>query len=250
MWCRAVEPRCGSGGASEPDVYGQFGQDATAATDMQREGLELLLELWTEEDVSWSGRFRPPLDGVTVEPRPVQCPHPPVYVACSSRSSAAEAARLGLGLTVTMLAVERSALPGLIAAYREAFVSVTDDGPAASGVAPRVTINCHVHVAPTSQEAYDHLGVYQFPFQRWVFAKRLGVAPDDVELPPRITQLSDPSCAIVCGSPAEVVDRIGRLGAVCEFDRFTYQGDYGGQPWDLVKRSLELFATDVMPQLP
>ncbi len=122
-------------------------------------------------------------------------------------------------------------------------------GPPA-GHEPRVTVNCHVHVAPTSQEAYDHLGIYQFPFQRWVFAKRLGVAADDVELPPRITGLSDPACAIVCGSPAEVVDRIGRLAATCEFDRFTYQGDYGGQPWDLVKRSLELFATEVMPQLP
>ena len=228
----------------EPEVYRQFDQDAGAAGDMQREGLELLRRLWTETDVSWSGRFRPALDGVTLEPRPVQRPHPPVYVACSSRSSAAEAAKLGLGLTVTMLAIERAALPGLVAAYRGSFAERERGHP------PRVTVNCHVHVAPTSQEAYDHLGIYQFPFQRWVFSKRLGIAPDEVELPRRITDLTDPSCAIVCGSPAEVVDRIGRLAALCDFDRFTYQGDYGGQPWDLVKRSLELFATDVMPQLP
>lgn len=227
----------------EPDVYAQFGQDVSAASEMQQEGLELLLRLWTETNVTWSGRFRPPLDDVTLEPRPLQRPHPPVFVACSSRSSAAEAARLGLGLTVTMLAIERADLPRIVDAYRQAFAE------AGHTHRPRVTVNCHVHVGPTSQDAYDHLGIYQFPFQRWVFGKRLGVPPDYVQLPPRITDLASPESAIVCGSAEEVVDRIGRLCSVCDFDRFTYQGDYGGQPWDLVKRSLDLFATEVMPQL-
>ncbi|MDG2114075.1 MAG: hypothetical protein P8N02_15850 [Actinomycetota bacterium] len=113
-----------------------------------------------------------------------------------------------------------------------------------------MTLNAHVHVAPTSQEAYDHLGVYQFPFQRWVFSKKSGISPDDVQLPPHITDLSSKDCAIMCGSSEEVLDRIGGLTEVCEFDRFTYQGDYGGQPSDLVKRSLDLFASDVMPALP
>jgi hypothetical protein len=32
-----------------------------------------------------------------------------------------------------------------------------------------------VHFAPTSQETFDHRTVYQFPFQKWVFAKRFGI---------------------------------------------------------------------------
>ena len=39
----------------------------------------------------------------------------------------------------------------------------------------------------------------------------------------------------------EVVDRIGALTDIAAIDRFTYQGDYGGQPWPLVMRSLTLF---------
>jgi len=227
----------------EPRVYGQFGQDPARAVEMQDEGLRLLLRLWTERNVNWTGEFRPPLQNVTLEPRPIQQPHPPVYVACSSPESAAGAARLGLGITATLLAFDRETLPHLVATYHEAWEE------AGHSHDPAITLNAHVHVAPTSQQAFDHLGIYQFPFQKWVFAKRFGVAVEDVRLPPRITELHNPESAIICGSPAEVIDRVGRLVEVCDFDRFTYQGDYGGQPWEMVKRSLDLFATDVLPTL-
>jgi alkanesulfonate monooxygenase SsuD/methylene tetrahydromethanopterin reductase-like flavin-dependent oxidoreductase (luciferase family) len=59
----------------EPYVYRQFGQDAEKALAMQDEGLRLLVKLWTEKNVTWSGEFRPPLDDVTLKPRPVQTPH-------------------------------------------------------------------------------------------------------------------------------------------------------------------------------
>jgi len=227
----------------EPSVYRHFGQDASRATEMQEEGLRLLLRLWTETEVSWSGTFRPPLHEVTVEPRPVQLPHPPVYVACSSPESAAVTARLGLGMTLTLLAFPRRDLPRVVDAYYEAWEETGHAHP------PSVTVNAHVHVAPTSQQAYDHLGVYQFPFQRWVFSKKMGCSPDDVELPKRITELHNSESAIVCGSAEEVLDRIGKLTDTVQFERFTYQGDYGGQPWNLVKRSLDLFASDVIPSL-
>jgi len=227
----------------EPLVYRQFGQDSERAVEMQAEGLRLLIRLWTERDVTWSGEFRPPLDGITLEPRPVQQPHPPIYVAVSSPESASAAAELGLGITATLLAFDRDTLPVLTDTYLKSWAD------AGHTHEPKITLNAHVHVAPTSQEAYDHLSVYQFPFQKWVFAKRFGVPIDDVTLPPRITQLDDPESAIVCGSPQEVIDRIGRLVDTCPFDRFTYQGDYGGQPWELVKRSLDLFATNVMPAI-
>lgn len=228
----------------EPKVYAQFGQDASRATDMQDEGLRLLLRLWTEENVTWSGEFRPPLTDVTLEPRPIQQPHPPIYVAVSSPESARSAAGLGLGITATLLAFERETLPQLTDAYLEAWAD------AGHTHEPKITLNAHMHVAPTSQEAYDHLGIYQFPFQKWVFGKRFGLDPDTLELPARITELHNPESAIVCGSAEEVLDRIGRIAATCPFDRLTYQGDYGGQPWSIVKRSLDLFATEVMANLP
>lgn len=219
----------------EPYAYAYFGQDASRAVDMQQESLGLLMRLWTETDISWSGEFRPPLDGVTLQPRPVQSPAIPIKVAVSGVESAVAAARLGLGITLTMLSVERDQLGPVVSAYRDAF------DPAGYGVEPFVDLHAHVHVAPTSQEAREHLGIYQAPFQRWVYSKRTGVPEGDVELPARITDFADPACSIVNGSPEEVVDRIGSFTERAAVDRFTYQGDYGGQPWPLVMRSLELF---------
>ncbi len=45
-----------------------------------RETVELLRRLWTDTDVCWSGRIRAPLERVTVQPRPVQQPHPPIWI--------------------------------------------------------------------------------------------------------------------------------------------------------------------------
>jgi alkanesulfonate monooxygenase SsuD/methylene tetrahydromethanopterin reductase-like flavin-dependent oxidoreductase (luciferase family) len=70
-----------------------------------------------------------------------------------------------------------------------------------------------------------------------------------VVLPPWITDLDSRECAIMSGSADEVADRIAALADGCAFDRFTYQGDYGGQPWPLVERSLNLFASRVIPQI-
>jgi alkanesulfonate monooxygenase SsuD/methylene tetrahydromethanopterin reductase-like flavin-dependent oxidoreductase (luciferase family) len=220
----------------EPYVYGYFGQDESRAVEMQDEGLGLLVRLWTETDVTWSGEFRAPLHGVTLQPRPVQTPHMPIKVAVSRVESAVAAAELGFGIALTLLSFDRDLLAPVVGAYRQAFAE------AGHSHEPWVDLNAHVHVAPTSQEARDHLSIYQAPFQRWVFGKKLGIPADEVELPSRITDFASPECAVVNGSPAEVVDRVGALAELCDFDRFSYQGDYGGQPWPLAMRSLDLFA--------
>lgn len=226
----------------EPKVYGHFGQDASRAVDMEREALELLIRLWTESDVTWAGEFRPPLDGVTLQPRPIQRPHIPIKVAVSRSESAVRAAELGLGITLTMLAFDAAHLGPVVTTYRETFAA------AGHKHEPWVDLHAHVHVAPTSQEARAHLSIYQAPFQKWVFAKRFGVLEDEVELPPRITDFADPECAVINGSPSEVVERVGAFTERASIDRVTYQGDYGGQPWPIVMRSLDLF-TGVMDDL-
>jgi alkanesulfonate monooxygenase SsuD/methylene tetrahydromethanopterin reductase-like flavin-dependent oxidoreductase (luciferase family) len=94
--------------------------------ERSRESLELLRRLWSETEVHWSGRFRPPLAGVTVEPRPVQRPHPPLWIGAGTGHAAVDlAAELGLPLLLQG-APER----GLVARYRERFA-----GPGAQRVA-------------------------------------------------------------------------------------------------------------------
>jgi alkanesulfonate monooxygenase SsuD/methylene tetrahydromethanopterin reductase-like flavin-dependent oxidoreductase (luciferase family) len=227
----------------EPGLYRHFDQEAKNASDMQTEGLELLIKLWTERDVYWQGQFRTPLEGVTLEPRPIQTPHPPIYVAAGSLKSVELPARLGIGVVITTLAVDNDVLANMCDHYRAIWSECGHEH------SPMITILSHVHCAVTSQAAFNHLKKYQFDFQRWVFAKRFGVNAKDVELPPRIMELEKATSAIVVGSPQEVTDRISHQVELSGCDRFIYQGDYGGQPWPVVMDSLRLFATEVMPQL-
>ncbi|MBT6278020.1 MAG: LLM class flavin-dependent oxidoreductase [Chromatiales bacterium] len=227
----------------EPYVYEHFGQDVGQASAMQREGLALLTRLWTEKQVDWAGEFRAPLKSVTLQPRPVQTPHPPIYLAAGSIASAEEAARLGVNLTVTGLSADLETIPQM----RDRYLEVWDE--CGHTHTPRITVLAHVYCAPTTQEAHAHLRQYQPPFQSWVISKKSGTTPDQVQLPARITNFGSPECVIACGSPQEVLDKICQLAELMGADRYIFQGDYGGQPWPKVMGSLERFAGQVLPRL-
>ena len=52
-------------------VYPWFGKDIRDGLDLAIENYALLRRLWTEEAVTWQGRFRTPLQGFTSTPRPL-----------------------------------------------------------------------------------------------------------------------------------------------------------------------------------
>ncbi len=60
------------------------------------EGIEIVKRLWTEDNVSFEGEtFK--LDNVTVDPKPLQKPRPPIWIAANTDGAVERAARLGDG---------------------------------------------------------------------------------------------------------------------------------------------------------
>lgn len=114
-----------SGGRLELALGGSNAGDAAGEDVVPqavlREGAELLLALWTREDVRWQGRCRGPLRGITVHPRPLQEPHPPLWIAAGARASIELAAQLGLGLMLPDPWASPERLRLLVARYRSAF---------------------------------------------------------------------------------------------------------------------------------
>lgn len=84
----------GVGVGWNPVEYAAFGGSLAERGARIEEALELLPRLWTEDDVAGDGTFWsfPP---VTVVPRPVQAPHPPLWVAGNADRAIDRAARLG-----------------------------------------------------------------------------------------------------------------------------------------------------------
>lgn len=84
----------GVGSGWNPTEYAAFGSSLRERGARMDESLALLRRLWTEEAVAGEGahwRFPP----VTVQPRPVQAPHPPLWVAGNAPAAIDRAARLG-----------------------------------------------------------------------------------------------------------------------------------------------------------
>ena len=60
------------------------------------EALEVITKLWTEKNVAFAGKFTR-FSGVTIEPPPVQKPHPPIWVAGRKEPAMKRAARCANG---------------------------------------------------------------------------------------------------------------------------------------------------------
>lgn len=84
----------GVGSGWSPAEYAAFGSSLRERGARMEESLALLRRLWTEDDVAGAGRFWR-FEPLTVHPRPVQQPHPPVWVAGNAPAAIDRAARLG-----------------------------------------------------------------------------------------------------------------------------------------------------------
>jgi len=86
----------GAGIGYRPNEYEAFQVPFRQRASRMDEALEILRAAWTEETVSYDGRhFR--FADVTVVPKPLQQPHPPIWVGAVARAAQARAARLGDG---------------------------------------------------------------------------------------------------------------------------------------------------------
>ena len=150
--------------------YAQFGQDQERSAEMLAESVDLLRRLWTEEGVTWSGDFRPPLDGVTVHPRPVQQPHPPIWLSASSPESVDRAVALGCPIVIPTVSVGVDAPPGLIERYREGWRRAGRDPEEG-----RVALHVHCHVgAGSTADAVESWRPFQEGYLSWVLREVAG----------------------------------------------------------------------------
>lgn len=201
------------------------------------EYLRLVLRLLVEDEVTWKGEHRSPLDGVRIEPRPIQQPHPGLWIGGGlSQVSARLAAELGLPFM----------LPSLFR-WPEDYCEVVDfhrEVATANGNAERVCVGfpSYLHVAPTSQEARSRWRPYFENYRDFALSVRGSFGrPTDFD-----SLLTGPA---ICGSPAEVVERIQQTNETLGLSRHLFLMDAGGLPLHLLRETIELVAAEVLPAL-
>jgi len=92
----------GVGRTKGPYQLTPFGVDVAETQDRMLETLQCLPEMWTQEVFSHQGKYWqiPPRE---VIPKPVQKPHPPLWMACTQEDTFRLAGELGVGCLVNTL---------------------------------------------------------------------------------------------------------------------------------------------------
>ncbi|CAO5184302.1 Flavin-dependent oxidoreductase, F420-dependent methylene-tetrahydromethanopterin reductase [Frankia sp. AiPs1] len=228
-----------AGASFFPDPWTAFGQDPQTRSDRKREGVELLLRLWSEERVTWQGRFRPPLHDVRVQPRIAQAT-PPLWISAGVGSGSVRlAVDHGLPLVAGTTARPPVDFVDVFAAYRREWAAAgRGEQPGRQGAAS------HVFVAPTSQAARSTWSQYITSY----LSARVP-SPGKPGGPPDFDTYIGADGPAICGSPAEVVDKLGRLHELWGHDLHLLAIDIGGIPAAEVQAATELIAAEVLPQV-
>jgi alkanesulfonate monooxygenase SsuD/methylene tetrahydromethanopterin reductase-like flavin-dependent oxidoreductase (luciferase family) len=137
----------GTGRSSQYEQAG-FEVDTETSREMWQESLEMIPRMWTEDPFQHRGRF------VTVPPRsivpkPLQKPHPPIWMAATSPQSWEIAGRNGIGILGLTIFVSVPQLEDRVRAYRQA---LTQAKPVGRFVNDKVGAFTIVHVAETKAQ--------------------------------------------------------------------------------------------------
>lgn len=101
----------------------------------------------------------------------------------------------------------------------------------------------HCHVGETWEQALRTF----YPYYAHYFGNALPPGRNLYITPEQYGQLASPAGGLVVGSPQQVIDNILYEHELFGHQRFLAQVDIGGQPFDMVARSIELLATKVAP---
>ncbi len=230
-----------AGRGSFIESFPLFGYDLKDYNELYTEKLELLLRIRDAERVSWpGGRHTPAIDNRGVYPRPVQDPLPVWIAVGGTPESAARAGLLGLPLALAIIGGD----PARFAPFAEIHRAAARE---AGHPQPAFSINSHGLIADNSQAAIE----LAFPpmkdmMDRIGRERGWGVAPLTREQFDHSRRLQG---ANFVGSPGGIVDQIMYQYEIFKHDRFLIQFTVGPLAHKAVMRSIELYGTQVAPQV-
>lgn len=216
---------------TNPQYMAAYGHNVEEIGLRFEQGLDLILRSWQEPAVQLGGAPR------QVEPKPVQRPHPPIYMATYTASTAAWAAQSGMGLICHGI----NSLANLRPIMR-AFIDAGGD-PAA------VPFGRFVYVSETDESARREIWpTILYLTDRFKSARlfqRPNIITEEELAPERYLD-----AMVIAGGPETCANKIASLA-----DEFGLRyvnalaAFFGHLPMPLLQRSLELLATKVRPRL-
>ena len=224
-----------AGRGSFTESFPLFGYSLGDYDELFAEKLDLLLALREEGPTTWAGRFRAPVEGITVHPRPEGRPLPVWIAVGGTPQSVVRAGTLGLPMALAIIGGQPAAFAPHADLYRRA---LEHGGHPAS---TPLGVHAHGYVATDEKAARaEFLPSYKATFDK-IGRERGWPAMSNAQ----IEGLIGPDGALFFGHPERVADKIVALHEQLGIDRFEMHVSHVDHARTM--RSIELFGTEVAP---
>src|SRR6266852_941377 len=230
-----------AGRGSFVDSFPLFGFRLGGYDALFTEKLHLLLKIREDTHVRWSGKYRAPLTGQAVYPRPLQNPLPIWVGVGGTPASFVRAGTLGLPLMVAIIGGEFKRFRPLIDLYRES-------GRRAGHSAEKLIVGLHAigFLGDTTQQAAeDFYPGYAHTFTE--IGKERGWPPATRA---QFDALRGPTGALVIGDAETVTQKVLYVNEILGgLSRITFQMGVSALPHQKMLRSIEILGTRVAPMV-
>ena len=215
-----------------------FGYELSHYQDLFEEKLNLFAALLPQEPVTWEGKLRAPLTGQQVFPT-VEHGSLRTWIGVGgSPESVVRAANYGLPLVLAIIGGSPVRFAPLAELYRKALAQFGHEPQPIAVHSPGI-------VAETDQEALDTLWPhYEVIMNRIGHERGWGAVTRE-----HFEGEASPNGALYAGSPETVARKIAAALRTLGADRFDLKYSNGTLPHEAMMRSIELYATEVVPRV-
>ena len=230
-----------AGRGSFTDAFPLFGLDIHDYNDLFEEKLELLMKIRQDVEVTWNGKFRPPLKAQPIYPRPIQEEIPIYRGVGGSPGSFIRSGQQGLPLVVAVIGGQTERFQPLVDLYREAYEKAGH---------PQEKMKVGLHsLGFVGEDDHQTRDTY-FPG----YAKMFNEIGQERGWPPVTREAfdfqSDEIGALVVGNPEKVAEKIVRHSKVLGgIHRFTFQMDNPLLTHEQLMTSIELIGKELIPKV-
>jgi len=223
------------------DEFNAFCADRSERAPRFIEGIEIMRKLFTEDNVTFDGRFTQ-TKNLTLAPKPVQQPHPPLWIGARGPKAIRRAAEFGANLMTTLG-------PDPAPLYLETLESLGRD-PTKFKIAQLRMVYCAESEDQAWEDIQEHLA-HVFGYYERVLGEAADVEGDDAPLPfdrpedIRNSPLAEG--AIMAGTPNQIAEQLDKFCREFTCTDFISSTHFAGIDPRKSSRSNELFAKQVIP---
>jgi alkanesulfonate monooxygenase SsuD/methylene tetrahydromethanopterin reductase-like flavin-dependent oxidoreductase (luciferase family) len=231
----------GLGRGVSPKEFDYFGERFEHAPNMYTEGMEVVLKVLTNGKFDFRGKHYNFQDVPPLEMECFQKPHPPLWYGAHSPDSAARAGKRGLNIVSTDPAPRiRALVDAYTASWRESHGNKTN---------PKMGMMRFVVVAETDDKAQK---IARRAYKKWYHAFDYLISPFGIHNPnPRPPEWDGiPKVSMgIAGSPETVTSFVTSQIRETGVNYFVGQFAFGDLSLEEARNSVNLFASDVIPEI-